>query len=700
MPILKHYVDEDDDRPIIVSIMTQPQDDLPVKEWKVEIARNEKIGDLKHRIYMEYSVDQDLIRLCTAASKTDPGLKDEWKIIDLPVDPEHTDMKKVFLLPKKNKGPELLDKILDWADREGCQEEYTSMGAKYTNKDDEDEKPTKKSQLSRAMSNSLISLKKKSRKSEKVQMKIDGDKMELEEPDAPMVEKLPFNLVAGIMAAGNMLVVGLEADYTCWGLGLEDCPISERTQWFALDCIFTLWFCFEVVLRAVQIGPVQYFCGNSVTNRSGFSSTANCIDTVVVFFRLLDTFIFDLVVGVDSKIKIISCFRILQFARVARLMRLVRSVRELWLIVAGMTDLCKTVMWVMILLMLIFWIIGILMTVVVGHDDGFFDYRRSDWGKSEYFDTVPKSVFSLLQIMTLSQWSTIISRPIVEQYPSILLILLPFLMITTVGLLNIIVGVVVEQTLTSATNNAEKEQKEVSKVYSKVMESLKMVFEEADTDGGGTLDRQELHKSLKKPHVRDRLKVLDIPVKDLDRLFDVLDEDGAGEIRTDHFFRGCSRLRGPALACDLHRMSVDFSRYIQWTTDLLDSTHSQNEKLQRLLTDMQSVDRDIIKGEADEFDPVLGNRRDRSFAKEKKEQKFNQDNPRSNSRGKGEQRSESKRSGGSNNSRRPSLMGRTLTGGFDGGTTFVPQRVDSSKGTAEAPPPPPQSPTRRARISA
>merc|ERR1719198_1359831 len=210
--------------------------------------------------------------------------------------------------------------------------------------------------------------------------------------------------------------------------------------------------------------------------------------------------------------------------------------------------------------------------------------------------------------MTLSQWSTVIIRPIFEQYPSILLIMIPFLCITTVGLLNIIVGVVVETTLLSASTNAEKEAKEMQKMHARVMESLKMVFEEADTDGGGTLDREELHKSLKKPHVRDRLKLLDIPFKDLDQLFDVLDEMKLGEISTAHFFRGCSRLRGLALACDLHRMSVDFSRYIQWTDSLVSDTKGTNDRLRSLLRDMESVDRDIIKGDADECDPVLGSR--------------------------------------------------------------------------------------------
>jgi hypothetical protein len=372
--------------------------------------------------------------------------------------------------------------------------------------------------------------------------------------------------------------------------------------------------------------------------------------------------------GVDTKIKILSCFRILLFARVAKLMRLVRSVRELWLIVAGLVDLCKTVVWVMILLVLIYWVLGIVMTISFGHSDDFYDYpyAKGDWPSTEYFSTVPKSAFTMMQIMTLSQWASIVMRPIFERTPSVLFIIVPFLMLTTVGLLNIIVGVVVETTLLSASTNAEKETKEMQKMHARVMESLKMVFEEADTDASGCLDKEELHKSLKKPHVRDRLKVLDIPVKDLDQLFDVLDEENIGEIRTDHFFRGCSRLRGPALACDLHRMSVDFSRYISWTNDLVDTTHSTNDRLRRLLQDMESVDRDILKGESDEFDDVLKARRSRSIRKEKKEKEAAAQNARS----------ASKHSGGSKGSRRPSLMSRTLSGGV-GDNVYHPERKPS-----------------------
>merc|ERR1719401_1756613 len=116
--------------------------------------------------------------------------------------------------------------------------------------------------------------------------------------------------------------------------------------------------------------------------------------------------------------------------------------------------------------------------------------------------------------------------------------------------------------------NEAKEAKELQKMHQKVMESLFGVFQDADQDNSGMLDREELLRSLRKPHVRERMKVLEIPVADLEELFDTLDEHSAGEVETEKYFRGCSRLRGPALACDMHRMSVDFSRYIAWTEKL------------------------------------------------------------------------------------------------------------------------------------
>jgi hypothetical protein len=667
MPVLGGYSKEEDDEDeetYEISVITVPRADLPQKEWQVEIATSRSIKELKDKIFEEYQVEPDLQRVCTTSSPVDPGIKDNTRVSDLPGDRAHLDTKKVYLLPRKGKEEQLLARVLDWAYRAQELEDYEAAGCTY---DPEEGVGAPVADGRRSGIRGSIAglgaglgglLHSKNRGAKAMQSVVaEGDKVVMKDPEAPFVEKMPFNATFSFICLLNMIVVALEADYTCWGV--EPCKPADRMSWYAMDCVFAMLFAIEISIRIASAGCLTFFLGDPIENKAGFH-VINCIDFSIVFFRFLDTFGFEQA-GIDTKIKIISCFRICQFARVAKLMRLVQGLKELWLIIAGLVDLCKTVMWVMVLLVILFWVFGIVTTIIIGHSEDFFDYSRSHWGKSAYFDTVPKSFFSLFQIMTLSNWSSILIRPVQQAYPAIFIIFIPFLCITTVGLLNIIVGVVVESTLNSAGTNAEKEAKETHKMHARVMQSLKMVFEEADTDGGGTLDKDELKKSLKKPHVRDRLRVLDIPIKDLYQLFDVLDEEGVGEIRTDQFFRGCSRLRGVALACDLHRMSVDFSRYIQWSDDLVKSTKGTNATLSSLLHDMESVDRDIIRGESDEFDPILGCRRDRSL---KRDIAWKQDNQATNTNN---LRADTKNTKASNSTsrkstKRASLLSRTLTG--------------------------------------
>jgi Ca2+-binding EF-hand superfamily protein len=403
-----------------------------------------------------------------------------------------------------------------------------------------------------------------------------------------------------------MFVVGIEADYTCWGT--PGCKASDFMTYYILDCFFAFVFFVEVILRMVTLGPIIYFLGDPLSHPSGINGL-HCVDFCIVFARAVDTFALQGEQG--TRIRILSCLRVIQIGHLTEPLRLVRGLRELRLIISATPDMCKFVVWVMMLLLVLFWVFGILLTIAIGHSDEFFNYTTSDWNKDDYFGSVPKSAFSLFQIMTFSQWSSSLTRPVFEVYPWIFIIIVPFICISSIGLLNIIVGVVVETTLLSASSHEEKEAKELQKTHARVMQSLKLVFEEADTDQSGMLDRDELHKAMKKPAVRGRMHVLDIPLKDLDMLFDTLDEDGVGEVNTEAFFRGCSRLRGPALSCDMHRMSVDFHRYINTTDSLIEMSKTTNERLDALLADIESVDRDIVRGIVDDVDPILKARRTR-----------------------------------------------------------------------------------------
>merc|ERR1719235_788530 len=272
----------------------------------------------------------------------------------------------------------------------------------------------------------------------------------------------------------------------------------------------------------------------------------------------------------------------------------------------------------MVVMFLIMYIFAIVMTdqVMKQGDVDQYVYSRSaliekPWLADEYWGTVPRSLFSLFQIVTLDHWCSSLMRPLVARYPSYAFLILIFMIITIMSLLNVIVGAIVESTLASASKSDEKTKRETAKVHHRIMNSLKEVFEEADLDESGELDQEELDSAYHLVHVRERLKLLGLHRRDLQMLFYLLDVQGTGAVNTNTFFRGCTRLQGLAMNCDLHHMSVDFTRYANWCNDMANTHHEANDRLAHLLFDIEGLDRDIVKGHHDAEDPVLMARRGR-----------------------------------------------------------------------------------------
>jgi hypothetical protein len=186
-----------------------------------------------------------------------------------------------------------------------------------------------------------------------------------------------------------------------------------------------------------------------------------------------------------------------------------------------------------------------------------------------------------------------------------------FACITTLGLLNTIVGAIVERCLSEANENVQRMDRQKSKMHHTVLDSLQQILNEADEDKSGDLDLDELEKALHTKRFADRLRVLQIPHTDLELLFQLLDAEEEKVVNTKAFFRGCSRLMGPARAIDLHQMSVDLTRNITWAKTYLDKTTKTNEQLEGLLDLVEKVDIDIVQGDHDQLDPVLTARRGR-----------------------------------------------------------------------------------------
>ena len=122
---------------------------------------------------------------------------------------------------------------------------------------------------------------------------------------------------------------------------------------------------------------------------------------------------------------------VLRALRILRLLRVVSVAPSLRRVIEGLINALPGMGSVFLLMTLIFYIGAVMATKLFGA------------GFPEWFGTLGRSAYSLFQIMTLESWSMGIVRPVMETYPYAWLFFVPFILLTTFVVLNLVVGLVV-----------------------------------------------------------------------------------------------------------------------------------------------------------------------------------------------------------------------------------------------------------------
>lgn len=141
--------------------------------------------------------------------------------------------------------------------------------------------------------------------------------------------------------------------------------------------------------------------------------------------------IFDFTIVAVSLVPNAQGLSVLRALRILRLLRVVSVVPSLRRVVEGLMNAMPGMASVFMLMGLIFYIGAVMATKLFGAS---FD---------EWFGTIGRSAYSLFQIMTLESWSMGIVRPVMVEYPYAWLFFVPFILVTTFAVVNLVVGLVV-----------------------------------------------------------------------------------------------------------------------------------------------------------------------------------------------------------------------------------------------------------------
>ena len=198
-----------------------------------------------------------------------------------------------------------------------------------------------------------------------------------------------------------------------------------------------------IVLNGITMGLAtsKSFLSNFGTYTSVFNFIVITIFTIEIILRIyvhkLSFFkdpwsLFDFFVVGISLVPTSGGFEILRVLRVLRLFRLVTVVPQMKKIVSALISVIPGMLSVIALMTLFFYVFGIMATQL-------FSQSFPQW-----FGTLGESFYTLFQIMTLESWSMGIVIPIMDVYPYAWVFFVPFILVVTFIMINLVVAIIVD----------------------------------------------------------------------------------------------------------------------------------------------------------------------------------------------------------------------------------------------------------------
>lgn len=197
-----------------------------------------------------------------------------------------------------------------------------------------------------------------------------------------------------------------------------------------------------IILNSIQLGldTSQWWVSNMGRISEWSDKVFICLFALEILLKLCsDKFrfflsswnVFDFLVVAVSFVPGNGAFSILRTFRIFRTFRLLNKFERLRLITESLISSIPSIGWICFLLSIWFYICSVIAT-------NLFRDAFPDW-----FGTIPRSMYSLFQIMTLESWSMGIVRPVMREYPYAWLFFVPFIIFATYTVMNLFIGVLV-----------------------------------------------------------------------------------------------------------------------------------------------------------------------------------------------------------------------------------------------------------------
>lgn len=390
-----------------------------------------------------------------------------------------------------------------------------------------------------------------------------------------IVQSSWFRASVPVVILTNLILLGVEVDASA------DLPPNEHLEGFyTANLIIVSVFFVEILLKLKAYGCHEMFCGPDkwwnwsdllIFCLSIFEIVAEAVASVM-FASEMD----------PSQLRMMRFLRFVRALRGIRVVRLLQYLSALRTIVFSIVSTMSSVGWTSLLLVVLFYLFGVLLTQISTDHCRDLKYTSGDSCDDQlnrFWSSVPQSMLTLfLSITNGISWDEAL-QPLRQISDIAVVGLLIYIVITVLAVLNVVTGVFCNMAIESARADKDIATMQQMQKHEAQVEALREVFREINTEGQEVIGLDDLKEAMQRQKLRSFMHAMEIATDDIVTLFMCIDADGSGDITLDEFVYGCMNLAGPAKGLQVARMGYE-------STIIRKEIKAMREDLRRLKTSM------------------------------------------------------------------------------------------------------------------
>jgi len=361
--------------------------------------------------------------------------------------------------------------------------------------------------------------------------KLIDEQEDPEHPSKPTNKQNKFQMIGSIIVFASILVLAIDIDHGT----THASPLEERLVWTLINSVFIIAFLAEI-LAGFLMGGVHYFF-----------IPWHWLDMFITGISVLDAWIFPLIFTdlsdrKSSLMTLVSLLRVLRLGRLFRMVKVLQQFKQLYIALMAWWAALTSIVHVFCIMLMGMGFYAMLGTVLIGQNEAFLVEDLGGRTVYDCFGSISKCMYTLFQLMTLEGFEEI-TRPLVLRQPWLFFYFTSFIMLFTFGLMNMLVGLVVEKTLSEVAHLEELESNEQHKKHlATIVATLGEVWQLCDPDGKGAVSWDDFSSVMSGSEsvARDKLETLQLPFTDYEEFFQVIDCDGDGAVTREEFIAGTS----------------------------------------------------------------------------------------------------------------------------------------------------------------